>query len=184
MPVPESAGEPRRRTIGRLLSYGIVISLFAFWIWAFSPWAPRTNPERLDDRAWVARAEARCVDALAEIDLLPSGLEADTTEERADQVQAATHLVEQLVADLRASVAPDASPADLERIGAWLEDWDQYVSDRYAHVDRLRAADADTAGRDLAFVVSDLGTGGIYTRRMDGFARANSMDSCTVPGDV
>ena len=114
------------------------------------------------------------------------------SEAEARQVLAAAGLgVEALVADLRrwaeASLAESASgdgPADAALVGAWLADWDVYVSDRRSHSARLRAAGDDTPDRELRFLLVDMAEGSTYTERMDGFARLNNMDRCQVPGDI
>ena len=49
---------------------------------------------------------------------------------------------------------------------------------------RLRDADASTPRRELWFLMSDAMAGGVYTERLDGFARLNDMESCQIPGDV
>ena len=139
---------------------------------------------------WVARADARCADTRAEIDALPSARAAASPQERAEQVAAGTDAVEIMVLDLRRSAeslssttdGPGASDAELVR--SWFEDWNTYIADRWAHVERLRAATSQTLDRDLRFLMSDIVQGGVYTERMDGFARANDMDRCQIPGDV
>ena len=61
---------------------------------------------------------------------------------------------------------------------------DFYLVDRWTHVTKLESADADASGRDLTFTLRARTAGGIYTRRIDGFANANKMPSCHVPGDI
>ena len=190
-PTSTSAGARRLRLVGRWLGGLFVVGSFVFWAWAFSPWARSENPGRLDDRSFVAWADQRCAEAQAAIDDLPSPREASSRAERAEQVDRGTDEVEALVTDIRlraeASLASSTAgdgPPDADLVGAWLEDWDVYVSDRRSHSERLRTADADTPDRELRFLLLDLTEGSTYTERMDGFARLNNMDSCQVPGDV
>jgi hypothetical protein len=171
-------------TIGRVVATATVVFLCGFWVWAFSPWAPDDNPDRLEDRAFAEAAEARCAATLDRIDAIPSAREADTPAERADQVEAGTLEVETLVADLGELATQVEIPAERELIADWFVDWDHYIADRWSHVETLRDADSATSDRDLAFVLNPSPDGDVYTERLDGFARVNGMDSCVIPGDV
>lgn len=184
---------PRRRqrqTVGRVLAAAFVIGAVGFWVWAFSPWARSENPARLDDRAFAAWAQQRCAQAAAEIGGLPSARQAESPPQRAGQVDSGTDIVETLVGDLRAAAAGLAEitesdgPPDAALARDWLADWEVYLADRRAHSEKLRQAGADTPDRDLRFLLSDVTAGGVYTERMNGFARLNDMDACQIPGDV
>ena len=179
------------RRVGRWLGGAFVVASFVFWAWAFSPWARSENPGRLDDRAFVQWADQRCAQAQEFIDGLPTARQAASRAERAEQVDQGTDTVEALVADLRsrseatlAEVTEGRGPPDAELVRAWLDDWDVYLSDRRNHAERLRTADADTPDRELRFLLVDVVEGGVYTERMDGFARLNNMDACQIPGDI
>lgn len=184
--VTEAEDETERQpwTVGRVAAITILVATFGFWVWAFSPWAPDDNPDRLEDRGFAEAAETRCRAALDEIDGIPSARAAETTQDRADQVEAGTRVIEVMLADLEELASGVGSAEESEILADWFEDWHQYVVDRWAHVDRLRSATDETSDRDLAFRVSATEGGGIYTERLDGFARVNDMDSCLVPGDV
>jgi hypothetical protein len=173
-----------RRGVGTILAVSVLVATFGFWVWAFSPWAPRENPDRLEDREFAESAEQRCSLTLVRIAEIPSARAAETPAERADQVELATLEVEAMVTDLRGLAEGVVDQTEQDILAQWFADWDQYVADRWAHVERLRSASGDTPGRDLAFVVSAVVGTGIYTERLDGFARVNDMDSCLVPGDV
>ncbi len=188
---PPSPSRRRLRLAGKWLGGLFVVGSFVFWAWAFSPWARSENPGRLDDRSFVAWADQRCAEAQAAIDALPSPRQASSRAERADQVDRGTDEVEALVADMRlraeatlATSTAGGGPPDADLVGAWLEDWDVYVSDRRNHSARLRSAGDDTPDRELRFLLVDMTEGSTYTERMDGFSRLNDMDSCQVPGDV
>ncbi len=181
----------RLRLLGKWLGGLFVAGSFVFWAWAFSPWARSENPGRLDDRAFVEWADQRCARAHTAINALPTARQAGSRTERADQVDTGTDEVEALVADLRLRAAASLpastegnGPPDVDLVGAWLEDWDVYISDRRKHSMRLRTADADTPDRELRFLLVDMTEGSTYTERMDGFARLNNMDNCQIPGDV
>ena len=193
-PPQEDPRHPPRgwlRRAGRWLGGAFVVGSFVFWAWAFSPWARSENPARLDDRAFAAWADQRCVQAQAAIDGLPTARQAQSRIERADQVDQGTAEVESLVDDLRRtaesslSAEPEGSGAgDADLVRSWLDDWDTYISDRRSHAERLRTASDDTPDRELRFLLVDMVEGSTYTERMDGFARLNDMDACQIPGDV
>ena len=191
----------RLRLVGRWLGGLVVVGSFVFWAWAFSPWARRENPARLDDRAFVEWADRRCARAQAAIDALPTAQQAGSRAAWADEVDRATDEVEALIGDLRlraeASLAETAlseaalsddsagdGPSDAFLVAAWLDDWDVYVLDRRSHSARLRSADEDTPDRELRFLLIDVTEGSTYTERMDGFARLNNMDACQTPTDI
>ena len=179
-----------------MLAAAVVAASFVFWIWAFTPWARRENPARIDDRGFAAAADARCADLQALIAELPTARPETELRQRAQQVRAGTEAVEALIEDLRAAAASLSAvtdsngPPDSELVGKWLEDWGVYVADRQAYESSLEAAASDppdgTAGQsaDIRFLLSDAAPVGIYTERMDGFARLNNMDNCQIPGDV
>lgn len=181
---PEDDTADRHWTVRRVAATSIVVFLCGFWVWAFSPWAPDDNPDRLEDRAFAQAAEARCAAAVDRIDSLPSAREANTPAERADQVEAGTLEVEAMVADLGELATHVEIPAERELIADWFVDWDHYVADRWIHVEHLRNANETTPDRDLAFVLHPSADGDLYTERLDGFARVNDMDSCVIPGDI
>ena len=186
-----SAGPGWLRLMGRCLAIAFVAGSFAFWAWAFSPWARSENPGRLDNREFAAWAQQRCGLARDAVNALPSARQASSRSQRADQVDLGTAEVRALVKDLGvraelslAAVSSDSGPADTELVNAWLDDWAVYIEDRDRFAARLRDPDDDTPDRELRFLLVDMTEGSTYTERMDGFARLNDMDACEVPGDV
>ena len=198
----DSAGDQRpvtggrRWTTGRVLAAAVVAASFVFWVWAFTPWARRENPARIDDRGFASAADIRCADLQALIAELPPVRPETALRQRAEQVRAGTEAVDALIDDLRAAAASLSAvtdsngPPDSELVEKWLEDWGVYVADRRAYVSSLEIAASDapdgTASQsaDIRFLLSDAAPVGIYTERMDGFARLNNMDNCQIPGDV
>ena len=178
------------RSLGRCLAAVVIAGSFVFWVWAFTPWARNENPARLDDRSFVAWADERCALAQARIADLPSPREADSPQQRASQITQGTDEIADLVAELRIAASElsestsGEGPSDADLVHHWLADWETYLSDRRAHETKLHAANVDTPDRELWFLMSDVMAGGVYTERMDGFARLNNMDACQVPGDV
>ncbi len=162
----------------------IVLGLAAMWIyiWVF---VPRDNPDRFTSQAFPEAAEPICAAAHEAINALPSGVNASSPQERAVAVREGTEITEQMIADLRDLLPLVGDPDDLATLELWFEDWeDGYLVDRWAHVERLENATPDTDDRDLAFLIQDRAEGGFYTRRIDGLANVNEMNSCVVPGDI
>lgn len=171
-------------TWGRATVVLILVAIVAMWvyIWVF---VPRDNPDRFSSRAFPEAAEPMCAAIQDEINALPSGRSASSPQERALSVRAGTELTEQMVAELKALTSLVDDPEDLATLALWFEDWeDGYITDRWAHVERLENATDDTPDRELAFLIQDRTEGGFYTRRIDGLANVNDMASCVVPGDI
>ena len=154
-----------------------VVVLFAvFWIGATIWFFGDENPDRLEDRDWVADAEARCAEARDELEQLPQARDAVDLADRADQIEAATAVLADMTADLAAS-APGGDDGDL--VALWLGSWDVYLDNRLAHADALRA------GEDRQFRVSvDPERGEGVDALLDAFADRNRMPSCGDPLDI
>lgn len=153
------------------------IVLFAvFWIGATVWFFGNENPDRLDDREWVADAEARCAKTRDELDRLPQARDAASLTDRADQIEASTAALAEMTADL-AAIAPTGDDGEL--VALWLESWRVYLGDRLAHADALRA------GEDRQFrVTADPERGDGVDALLDAFADRNRMPSCGDPLDI
>ena len=160
------------RTLLGLLGLAMVV----LWVYAFFI-APSGNPDRLQDRSWPEMAQQRCLEARAVIDTLPRAAAATSPADRADDLDLATDVLADMVADL--ALLPGGIDDDIRLIGMWLEDWAIYASDRRTHADRLRL-EGDV--RPLLTALPS-GTGSVL-KRMNGFARVNDMEACLDPGDV
>lgn len=148
-----------------------------FWIFAFSPFARNIFQavDQIEDEGLVVEIEARCVQALDELDALPSIRSAEDPEERAANLDRANAALFNMTDEIRA--LGTAFEEDGRLIGLWLGDWDIYMNDRLVHADRLRE------GEDVRFL-NTTQDGIFIAERMNGFARVNNMDSCQVPGDL
>ncbi len=158
------------------LSVGIaVVALFAvFWIGATIWFFGDGNPDRLQNREWVADAEARCAEARDALDRMPQARDAVSMDERAGQIETSTAVLAEMTADLAAS-APGGEDGKL--VGLWLGSWETYLNDRLAHAEALRA------GEDRQFRVSvERGEG--VDALLDAFADRNRMPSCGDPLDI
>lgn len=171
--------DPRTRPWQRILLVLAVASFVGIWGYvmylSFGPGreAPR---DRLDDTAWVARAEAVCAETAEELAQLPFASEVESPAERAAVIDAATDELEPMVEDL-AALDPPADADEALAVERWLADWRRYLTDRGEYADLL------ATGADEPFSV---------TRRdryhldllIDDFAKVNRMESCETPDDV
>ncbi|MBX3283862.1 MAG: hypothetical protein KF703_00820 [Actinobacteria bacterium] len=177
---PPDTDEPMamRWSIGRVLAVAISVSLVAFWIWIFSGAPARPNPDRLDDRAFVARAEARCERLLDDLGELPGPGDFGSAEGRADVLDQANAMVATMVDDLEAD-APTTGD-DAVRMEGWIADWRTYLADREDYARRLRE---DPDAKLLISVNEKLQDPVDKTIQI--FADdVNEMPACATPGDV
>ncbi|WP_419929278.1 hypothetical protein [Candidatus Poriferisocius sp.] len=164
------------RRLGLTIGISAIVLFAVFWIGATIWFFGNENPDRLDDREWVAEAEARCAETRDELDRLPQAREAANMVDRAEQIDAATAVLAEMTADLAAS-APGGDDGEL--VALWLESWRVYLGDRLAHADALRA------GEDRQFRVTvDPDRGDGVDALLDAFAGRNRMPSCGDPLDI
>jgi len=166
--------EGRRARPGRLILVAVVAGLIGMWFYAFLL-APSGNPDRMEDRTWPTSAERRCAEARDAIDALPPAYQSGSPFERSDYLEKGTEILKNMVSDLGS--LPGGSASDRDLAARWLEDWEVYLSDRQAHVKRLRSEG------DVRPLLSALSDGSSMLQRMNGFARVNDMESCLDPGD-
>jgi hypothetical protein len=163
-------------TVQRVLGVAVVVVLFAFWVWAFSPWAPNDKADGISDKAFLKHANASCATMQNALDELPRALETTTAAARADVIARSKAPIEAMIADIRGAAA-SLQGRDADLVDQWLTDWQTYSNDRQAYAVVLR-----TDERAL-FTVTQRGTGQI-TKTMDGFTRVNDLSNCLVPTDV
>jgi hypothetical protein len=181
---PEGDEAPARWrwTPTRLVLAGVVVALVAMWVYVlYLAFGPGRQPpiDRLDDPAFATAAEARCAEAVAEVEGLPVASETPTATERADVLDRADATFAAMLDDLEGML--DLAPAGDQRRRAaeWLADWRTYLGDRQAYADALRT---DPEARLL--VSEKPGEGRQITGWIDEFALANRMESCATPTDV
>ena len=164
------------KRIAGIAGIALVVLFAVFWIGATIWFFGNENPDRLDNRDWVADAEARCAEARDELEQLPQARDAVDLADRADQIEAATAVLADMTADL-AATAPGGDDGEL--VGLWLGSWGVYLDNRLAHADALRA------GEDRQFRVSvDPERGEGVDALLDAFADRNRMPSCGDPLDI
>ena len=170
-------------SVTRVALAAVVLLILAMWVWIYL-WAPRDNPDRLETRAYTQAAQEWCQPFEADLDALPITTTDTTIAERADNVAEGTRLTLAMVEGLRADASSVIAENDRRLLDLWFADWDAYVADREAYVERLRDAPPGADRSDLAFTLTERASGGIYTRTIDGFAEVNEMNACGVPGDI
>lgn len=164
------------RRLGLTIGIGVIVLFAVFWIGATIWFFGNENPDRLEDREWVAAAEARCAEARIELDRLPQARNAADLADRAAQIENSTAVLAIMTADLAAS-APEGEDGEL--VALWLDSWDAYLDDRLAHANALRA------GEDRQFRVTvDPERGDGVDALLDAFADRNRMPSCGDPLDI
>ena len=164
------------RQVGLTIGIALVVLFAVFWIGATIWFFGDENPDRLQDREWVADAEARCAEARDELDRLPQARDAVDMADRASQIEASTAVLAAMTTDLAAS-GPGGDDGEL--VGLWLGSWEVYLGDRLAHADALRA------GEDRQFRVTvDPERGDGVDALLDAFADRNRMPSCGDPLDI
>lgn len=176
--------EPRGLTPTKVALALVIVAIVAMWAWIYL-FAPRSNPDRLESTGFAVAAEPVCAAIHEQIDALPTGRDVDTVAARTAAIVEATELTETMIASLRAIADTEVTAADDRRIvDAWFADWDFYVEDRRRHIDKLETLGESASGDDFQFLLRERAEGGIYTRRIDGLANVNDMESCHIPGDI
>lgn len=177
-------GARLRRISTRATLTLVLLAIVAMWGWIYL-FAPRDNPDRLESRAFAASAEAVCLPLQARINALPTGRDVKTVAARTEQIIAGTELTEAMVAALRDAVDRHVTAShDLLILEAWFDDWDAYLQDRRRHASKLQSLGESARGSDFRFILTERAEGGIYTRRIDGLANVNEMESCHTPLDL
>ncbi len=169
-----------RRLLTRI-GLGLLFILFAaFWTWALF-FASKEAVNKIDDRAWAARAQQICLQATEDridlADLRPIGDGgAELIRERADIVDRATDILEQMIDDVVAATPADEKGRAI--VPQWEADYRTYLQNRRDFANRLR----DT-GENQAFYESKTDAIPI-SERIATFAGDNEMAACSPPFDL
>ena len=177
-PVPEvdePMGLPRKML--RALAVVVALVLVLFWVWIFSGGPRKVNPDRLDDRAYVARIETRCQRLLTDLTELPPAAKSATARERADVLDQANVMVAAMVTDIEAGAPAEGD--DRDRLKGWFKDWHAYLGDREDFATRLR----DNSNAQL-LVSENKELHDSVDKTIEVFADVNDIPDCATPGDV
>lgn len=173
----DTAAPAGRWTPTRAVLTVVVLAMLAMWGYvlylAFGP-GRQPPPDRLDDPAFAAAAQARCEEALSEVAALPQAVETASASERADVVGQANRSFAAMLDELERLVP---GGEDGELVAAWLGDWRTYLADREEYATALRT---DPEAR-LLVTAKDRDQ---ITEYLDGFAADNRMPACGTPLDV
>ena len=151
---------------GLAIKICLVMGMGLLWIYAFF-FAPSGNPDRLSERM--------CQKASLQINDLPSAREASTPADRANVLEEATSILENMKTDIAALTLQKEK--DRFNVSSWLTDWETYIQDRKNHVRRLREEG------DVEPLLTALTDSKSIVERMNGFARVNDLKNCLDPGD-
>lgn len=165
--------------VGRIVKTVAVVTMvasFGVWVYAFSGAANRDSPDLLDDLAWAEQADMLCAEAAAEVDDMPSAVEAETPAERASQIDAANSRYRAMLATMQ-QLNP-STDRDAEMVREWQSDWELFLSDRDRYAQAIQEDPA------ASFTVTNTGGGERLYKRISRFANTNFMFSCIAPEDV
>ncbi len=172
---------PAKRLLVRVSLITLVSVFAAFWVWALF-FASKEAVNKLDDQGvWATRAEQICAQAADdrfELTDLRSVVDVgpELIRERADIVDHATDILEQMVDDLVAVQPTDEKGQAI--VPLWDADYRIYLQDRRNYADQLRET-----GENLAFYETKVDAIPI-SERIATFAGDNEMPSCAPPYDL
>lgn len=149
----------------------LMLLLFAlFWIWALF-FASKTAVNKVEDRAWAARAEQICAAVDPELRALEVQVSDDLTV-RAGLVRQSTDLLSQMLDEVVAVPPTDAKGQAI--VPEWEADYRILLADRYRYADML------ASGTDGPFTETAVQSVPV-TERIETFAGDNEMPSCAPP---
>ena len=176
--LPESESAPgadhdsgwRAHPIKRVLFVTMLLLFALFWIWALF-FASKTAVNKVEDRAWAARAEEICAAVRPELRALEAQASPDLAV-RASLVRQSTGLLEQMLQDIVAVPPTDAKGQAI--VPEWEADY------RILLADRIRYAEMLESGTDGPFTETAVQSVPV-TERIETFAGDNEMPSCAPP---
>jgi hypothetical protein len=163
-------GRWRRSRTRKVVLATVAVLFIAFWVWALF-FASKTAVNKIDDRAWAARAEEIC----AGYDVQIRALEGERSAEldgRADLVVQSTDLLAAMLDDITAT--PPADEKGRAIVPDWEADYRTLLDDRYRYAEQLRN------GENVPFTETAV-RGVPITERIETFAGDNEMPSCAPP---
>ncbi len=148
-------------------------------MWIYVLFIAKPEPtDWLTDRSFPNAAEPICkatLDNLNNAGLLNQ--KASSPQDRASLADRADAQLTDMIGQLRTKVPATGEAHDATT--AWLNDWDQWLSDRAAWTDKLKA------GQDVQFFERQrAATGQPNSAALTAFAITNDMGSCQTPAGV
>lgn len=156
-----------------------LVALVVFWTYALF-FASKESVNKIGDEGWAARAETICEAANARRAELADFRRVDPDDaamltERADIVDRATDIVEQMVDDVVAVAPTDEKGQAI--VPDWEADYRTYLQNRREFAEELRG------GENVPFREAAI-QGVPITERIETFASDNNMKSCAPPRDL
>jgi hypothetical protein len=169
-----------RGLVLKRLAVGLALVVFVtFWTYALF-FASKEAVNKFGDREWAARAETICKVSNETREELADLRRVDPENvamlrERADLVDRATDIIEQMVDDVVAVEPTDVKGREI--VPDWEADYRTYLQNRRDFADQLRSGD-NVPFRESAF------EGVPISERIGTFAGDNDMASCAPPRDI
>jgi hypothetical protein len=177
----DPAPTPKPRRWVRAVLVLICALIAAMWVYAFV-FAPKQGVYFVTDKAWRTSADQICATAerqrLALVDITEGYITNPTHEQmiqRADIVDRATDIIEQMVTDVEA--LPLTGSDDRERATIFVKYYRQIIDDRRAYTGRLRAFDLQPYRETLV-------GGSPVTNTVIDFTSGNAIPHCLPPGEL
>jgi hypothetical protein len=154
----------------------VFVAFAAFWIWALF-FASKEAVNKIEDRAWAARAEQICAAAQEERDALVSFERVDPDDpvsraRSADLFDQATDILEEMINNVVAE--PPSDPKGQDIVPLWEADYRTYLGNRREFAESLRRGDEDP--------FAETPIDGIpISEKIATFAGDNEMPSCSPP---
>ena len=164
----------------KILLTSICVLIGAMWVYAFG-FASRESVNRIQDEAWMARSEARCLIAEKERFAMEDLNRLDPTnpddlKKKAAIVVIATDSLEAAINDIESDIPND--PKGQAIVPDWIREYRIYIEDRRDFIKALREAD-----RRPYFAETEI-EGVPVSERLGKFARENDMKTCQPPLDL
>lgn len=169
-----------RTVVIRVFLGCVSLGIAAFWIWALFFPQTKQSVAKVDDEAWTIRAEQICRTANIERDELADLRRIDEVgegalDQRADLIDRATDIIEQMVVDVTAEWPMD--PTDVALIDTWAGYYRQWIADRRVYTDVLRRGDNPPFAESMV-------DGSPISEYINDFTVANRMKPCSAPTDL
>lgn len=174
-PAPPAGPSDRRAKVWLGVGIGTMVAIALFWAWVFSGAPKRVNPDRLEDREWVERAQATCAATMARIDERTTAAGEQTQAARAADIDTSTGELRAMLAELEDPLP--GPPSDREVVEPWLADWRDVLENRDDYAEAIRR-DADAKYLTVEKFGDQLET------VIETFADVNDMPACAPAGDV
>ena len=170
-----------KRTIAIRVFLGIIsLGIAAFWIWALFFPQTKQSIAKVDDESWTVRAEQICRSANVKRDELSDLRRIDEVgegalAERAELIDRATDIIDQMVTDVIAELPTNAT--DVALIDSWTRYYRQWIGDRRIYTDVLRSGDNPPFAESMV-------DGSPISEYINDFTVANRMKPCSAPTDL